>query len=51
MTVAKVEVERFSLTCSKPFDAVMAALKSAACLLNLGVTGIKVKAGCVQAAP
>lgn len=29
MTVAKVEVERFSLTSSKPFDAVVAALKSA----------------------
>jgi uncharacterized protein (DUF302 family) len=29
MTVAKVEVRRFSLTCSKPFDAVVAALKSA----------------------
>ena len=29
MTIAKIEVERFSLTCSKPFDAVVAALKSA----------------------
>ncbi|MBV8651784.1 MAG: DUF302 domain-containing protein [Alphaproteobacteria bacterium] len=29
MTIAKVEVERFSLTCSKPFDAVVAALRSA----------------------
>jgi uncharacterized protein (DUF302 family) len=29
MTIAKVEVERFSLTGSKPFDAVVAALKSA----------------------
>ena len=29
MTIAKVEVERFSLTSSKPFDAVVAALKSA----------------------
>jgi uncharacterized protein (DUF302 family) len=29
MTIAKVEVERFSLTCSKPFGAVVAALKSA----------------------
>ena len=29
MTIAKVEVERFSLTCSKPFHAVVAALKSA----------------------
>jgi len=29
MTIAKSEVERFSLTCSKPFDAVVAALKSA----------------------
>jgi uncharacterized protein (DUF302 family) len=29
MAIAKVEVERFSLTCSKPFDAVVAALKSA----------------------
>jgi uncharacterized protein (DUF302 family) len=29
MTVAKVEVERFSLTSSRPFDAVVAALKSA----------------------
>ncbi|PTE08705.1 DUF302 domain-containing protein [Mesorhizobium helmanticense] len=29
MTIAKVEVERFSLTCSKSFDAVVAALKSA----------------------
>jgi len=29
MTIAKIEVERFSLTCSKPFDAVVAALTSA----------------------
>src|SRR5579863_6322072 len=29
MTIANVEVERFSLTSSKPFDAVVAALKSA----------------------
>src|SRR3954469_19320761 len=29
MTIAKVEMERFSLTSSKPFDAVVAALKSA----------------------
>lgn len=29
MTVAKVEVERFSLTTSRPFAAVVAALKSA----------------------
>jgi uncharacterized protein (DUF302 family) len=29
MTIAKVEVERFSLTSSKPFDALVAALKSA----------------------
>ena len=29
MTIAKVGVERFSLTSSKPFDAVVAALKSA----------------------
>jgi uncharacterized protein (DUF302 family) len=29
MTIAKVDVERFSLTSSKPFDAVVAALKSA----------------------
>ena len=29
MTIAKVEVERFSLTSSKPFDAVVAALKAA----------------------
>ena len=29
MTIAKVDVERFSLTSSKTFDAVMAALKSA----------------------
>ena len=29
MTIAKVEVERFSLTSSKPFEAVVAALKSA----------------------
>ena len=29
MAVAKVEVERFSLTSSKPFDAVVAAFKSA----------------------
>jgi uncharacterized protein (DUF302 family) len=29
MTIAKVEVERFSLTSSKPFDAVVTALKSA----------------------
>jgi uncharacterized protein (DUF302 family) len=28
MTIAKVDVERFSLTSSKPFDAVVAALKS-----------------------
>jgi uncharacterized protein (DUF302 family) len=29
MTIAKFEVERFSLTSSKPFDAVVAAIKSA----------------------
>jgi uncharacterized protein (DUF302 family) len=29
MTIQKVEIERFSLTSSKPFDAVVAALKSA----------------------
>ena len=29
MTIAKVEVERFSLTSLKPFDAIVAALKSA----------------------
>ena len=29
MTIAKVEVERFSLTISKPFDVVVAAFKSA----------------------
>jgi uncharacterized protein (DUF302 family) len=29
MTIEKVEVERFSLTSTKPFDAVVAALKSA----------------------
>ena len=29
MTIAKVEVERFSLTSSKPFDAIVAAFKSA----------------------
>ena len=29
MTIAKIGVERFSLTSSKPFDAVVAALKSA----------------------
>lgn len=29
MTIAKVEVERFSLTSSRPFDVVVAALKSA----------------------
>ncbi len=29
MTIAKIEVERLSLTSSKPFDAVVAALKSA----------------------
>ena len=29
MTIAKVEVERFSLTSLQPFDAVVAALKSA----------------------
>jgi len=29
MTIAKVEVERFSLTSSKPFEAIVAALKSA----------------------
>ncbi|TAI62487.1 DUF302 domain-containing protein [Bradyrhizobium sp. Leo170] len=29
MTIAKFEVERFSLTSSKPFDTVVAALKSA----------------------
>ena len=36
MTIAKFEVERFSLTSSKPFDAVVAALKSASrmCKLN-----------------
>jgi len=28
MTIAKVEVERFSLTSSKPFDAVVAAFKA-----------------------
>lgn len=29
MTIAKVEVERFSLTCSRPFHRVVATLKSA----------------------
>jgi uncharacterized protein (DUF302 family) len=29
MTIAKIEVERFSVTSLKPFDAVVAALKSA----------------------
>ncbi|QJP17326.1 DUF302 domain-containing protein [Starkeya sp. ORNL1] len=29
MTITKVDVERFSLTSSKPFDAIVAALKSA----------------------
>ena len=29
MTISNVVVDRFSLTCSKPFDAVVAALKSA----------------------
>ena len=29
MTIAKIEVERFSLTSLKPFDTVAAALKSA----------------------
>jgi uncharacterized protein (DUF302 family) len=29
MTIAKIEVERFSLTSLKPFDAIVAALKSA----------------------
>ena len=29
MTIAKVEVERFSLTSAKPFEAIVAALKSA----------------------
>ncbi|MGY3470357.1 hypothetical protein ACVW0I_007228 [Bradyrhizobium sp. LM6.11] len=29
MTIAKFEVERFSLTSSKPFDTVVAAFKSA----------------------
>ncbi|WP_076862686.1 DUF302 domain-containing protein [Bradyrhizobium mercantei] len=29
MTIAKIEVERFSLTSPKPFDAVVAAFKSA----------------------
>ena len=29
MTITKVEVDRFSITSSKPFDAVVAALKSA----------------------
>jgi uncharacterized protein (DUF302 family) len=29
MTIAKIEVERFSLTCSKPFHDVVAKLKSA----------------------
>jgi hypothetical protein len=28
MTITKVEVERFSLTCSKPFDAVVATALS-----------------------
>ena len=29
MTIAKIEVERFSLTCSKPFHGVVATLRSA----------------------
>lgn len=29
MTIAKIDVERFSLTSSKPFDAIVAAFKSA----------------------
>ena len=29
MTIAKIEMERFSLTSTKPFDAVVAAIKSA----------------------
>lgn len=29
MTIAKIEVERFSLTCSRPFHRVVATLKSA----------------------
>ena len=29
MTIARVEVERFSVTSSRPFDAIVAALKSA----------------------
>jgi uncharacterized protein (DUF302 family) len=29
MTVTKLEIDRFSLICSKPFDAVVAALRSA----------------------
>ncbi|WP_426537356.1 DUF302 domain-containing protein [Bradyrhizobium sp. McL0615] len=29
MTIAKVEIERFSLTSSKPFEAIVAALKAA----------------------
>ena len=29
MTIAKVEVERFSLTSAKPFEAIVTALKSA----------------------
>ncbi|MHC2561561.1 hypothetical protein ACVIVD_003555 [Bradyrhizobium liaoningense] len=29
ITIAKVEVERFSLTSAKPFEAVVATLKSA----------------------
>jgi uncharacterized protein (DUF302 family) len=29
MTIAKIEVERFSLTSTKPFDAIVAAFKSA----------------------
>ena len=29
MTIAKVAVDRFSITCSKPFESVVAALKSA----------------------
>jgi hypothetical protein len=29
MTIAKVEVERFSLTSAKPFEAIVTAIKSA----------------------
>lgn len=40
MTIAKVEVERFSLTCVKPLDAIAAALKRATYLLPARSTAL-----------